>query len=125
MLIVLVILVVGMSLFASMNVAARGGGGGGRAGGGAEVGEHSVGAGVEEHGVGTGVEEHGVGVGVAEHGADWQGRNWNQNWWNSGSGVVFVPVNYGGDVNACYQACLASGQYTPDQCAQTCYQTGY
>jgi len=44
-------------------------------------------------------------------------------WYNQGYAYpVYVPVNYGGDANACYQACVASGQYTPEQCAQMCYQ---
>ena len=34
---------------------------------------------------------------------------------------VYVPANFGYDQGACYQACVNSGQYSPEMCGRMCY----
>ena len=42
-------------------------------------------------------------------------------WWGAGYGYPYNPAPYGGNQGACYQSCLNSGQYSPAQCGQMCY----
>jgi hypothetical protein len=126
--VIVIALILGASLLAPL--AAARGGGVGRGGG--------FGGGIGSRGfAGEGARGFGGGIGTfGDRGVNWHDNDlarWHGHW-NSWGGVypgygynypaayqTFIPVNYGGNQGACYQACVSSGQYSPAQCGQMCY----